>query len=402
MDLASPGSFAVIAGAAVLAPILAELLRRFRVPSVVLEVLLGIVIGPAVLGWADVTTVIQALSQFGLAFLMFIAGYELNLQRVRGRPLDRAFVSWSCSLLLGLGVGALLTLDGYDVSDLMIGLVLTTTSLGSLIPILSDTGLLEKPFGTFTLAAGAMGEFGPVVAITLLLVGDNPLSEALWLSAFVFVAVGLGYVASRPQPPRFDALISRHLTTSSQLPVRIAVLLLALMLLFAYELGLEALLGSFTAGMLFRPMLTGAQRERIEPRLTAIGFGFVIPVFFVVSGMQFDLDAITHSASTALLIPAFLVLLLAVRGGPALFVYRGLLEANERRALACFQATALPLVVVITEIGRQTGRMSSSSAAALVGAAMLSVLVLPVLGLVQLRRGEAPDIEPEVTPHADG
>jgi Kef-type K+ transport system membrane component KefB len=395
MDDLSPASFAVVAAAAVLAPILAELLRRFRVPSVVLEIALGIVIGPEVLGWANIAPFISALSDFGLAFLMFLAGYEINFVRVRGTPINRAVVCWLTSLVFGLAIAAVLTFDGYQISDLLVGLVLTTTSMGALLPILHDANVLSRPFGTFTLAAGAIGEFGPIVAITLLLAGDNPWTEAVWLGAFVGVALILAFFATRPQPLRIDELIARHLSTSSQLPVRVAIALLAAMLFFAHEFGLEGLLGSFTAGLLFRPLLTARQREQMEPRLHAIGYGFVIPVFFVVTGMRFDLDAVTGSVGTMLRIPLFLALFLVVRGAPALVFYRGLLSRAHRRALAFMQATALPLVVVITEIGRQTGRMSSSDAASLCAAAMLSVLIFPVIGLGQLRGGEKRELAPE-------
>jgi Kef-type K+ transport system membrane component KefB len=398
--MSSPASFALITAAAVVAVFTGEALRRWRVPIVVLEVLFGILIGPAVLDWAHTSPFINGVADFGLAFLMFIAGYEIDLRRTRGAPLDRALVSWFVSLVLAFGVGAVLIADGFEISDLLIGLVLTTTSMGALIPILRDAGETDSPFGAFALAAGAVGEFGPIVAIAILLIGDNPLSEVLWLSAFVVVVLGLAFVATRPQPPKVDALISRQLTTYAQLPVRFAVLLLAAMLYLAFELGLEALLGAFTAGLLFRPMLSQEQRERVEPRLAAIGFGFVIPFFFVVSGIRFDLDALTQDASSALKVPLYFALLLIVRGGPALFVYRGRLPAAQRRALALLQATALPLVVVITEIGRQTNRMSAEDAAALVGAAMLSMLVFPVLGLSQLRRAD-PDEDPASTPHLD-
>jgi Kef-type K+ transport system membrane component KefB len=401
MDDLAPASLAVIAAAAVLAPIIAELLRRFRVSVIVLEIALGVVIGPAVLDWAHVEPFIRGLADFGLAFLMFLAGYEIDFDRVRGAPTSRAVISWAVSLGLGLTIGLILTFDGYEISDLIIALALTTSALGVLMPILRDAHVLTRPFGACALAAGAAGEFGPIIAITLLLVGDNPWTEALWLVAFVAIALVLAFFATRPQPPRFDAIIARHLTTSSQLPVRVAVLLLAVMLYIASELGVEALLGSFTAGLLFRPMLTPRQREEMEPRLNAIGFGFVIPIFFIVSGMRFDLDAITGSVGAMLRIPIYLALFLAVRGAPALLVYRGVLGATERRALMFLQATALPLVVVICEIGRRSGRVASSDAAALIGAAMLSVLIYPLIGLSQLRRGGKPAVEPQLRPPVD-
>src|SRR5262245_16204540 len=355
----SPASFAVITAASVVAVLLSEALKRFRVPIVVLEVVLGIVIGPAVLGWAHTSPFISGVADFGLAFLMFMAGYEIDYRRVHGAPLTRATISWFVSFGLALGVGLVLTLDGYEISDLLVGLVLTTTSMGALIPILDDAGVAETPFGAYAFGAGALGEFAPIIAITVLLIGDNPWSEGLWLGAFVVIAVALVFVASRPTPPRLDALIQRHMATYGQLPVRVAVLLIAAMLFLAYELGVEALLGSFTAGILFRPMLSAEQREIIEPRLRAIGFGIAIPIFFIVSGIRFDLDSLFDSAGSIARVPLFCLLMLVVRGAPALIVYKGLLSGAYRRALMFLQATALPLVVVITEIGRQTHRMSA-------------------------------------------
>ena len=314
--MSSPASFAVILAASVGAVLLAEGLKRFRVPIVVIEVILGILIGPSVLHWASTGPFISGVADFGLAFLMFMAGYEIDYQRVRGAPLTRATVSWFISFGAALLVGAFLADDGWEVSDLLIGLVLTTTSMGALIPILDDAGVADKPFGAFAFGAGALGEFAPIVAISVLLIGDNPWSEGLWLGAFVVVAFALVLIASRPTPPKFDALISRHLATYGQLPVRVAVLLLAMMLFLAYELGVEALLGSFTAGILFKPMLSTSQREAVEPKLRAIGFGVAIPIFFIVSGMRFDLDSLTDSASSLATVPLFCALDVARPGRP--------------------------------------------------------------------------------------
>ena len=379
-------SLLVITAAAVLAPLLSELLRRFRIPVVLFELILGIIVGPAVLGWAEVTPLISGLAELGLCLLFFLAGYELDFSRIRGAPLNRGISGWCVTLGIGLAVGALLASQGFVISSLLIGLALTTTALGTLLPMLSDRGLLETRFGAFLIAAGAVGEFGPVLAVTLLLGTTQPLGEAALLVLFVAVALAVAWVASRPQPPRLVELLQRHLETSSQLPVRIVMLLVVGMVALASVLGLDVLLGAFAAGLIARLAIRRDQVTELKPRLEALGFGFFIPLFFVVSGMRFDLDSLLSSPSNLVRLAVFAALLLLVRGVPALFVYRGVLSASERTSLMFLQATALPLLVVITQIGVQTQQMRPENATALVGAGMLSVLVFPLVGFAILDR----------------
>lgn len=377
-------SLVVIAAAAVIAPLIAELLKRWRIPSVLFELSLGIVIGPAVLGWVQVDEFIGGLSQLGLAVLFFMAGYEIDFQKLRGAPINRGMTGWAISLALGMGLALLLAFEGVVRSALLVGLALTTTAIGTLLPMLRDRGMLETRFGGFLTAAGAVGEFGPILAITLLLSGSSPGTEALLLVLFAGLAVAVAVMASRPQPPALVEMLQRHLSTSTQLPVRIVMLLIVGLVVVATDLGLDNLLGAFAAGMIARLALSPEQTRALTPRLEAIGFGFLIPIFFIVSGVNFDLDSLLESTSTMLRVPMFLLLMLAVRGLPALLVYRGLLSNRERGSLVFLQATALPLLVVITEIGLSTDQMTAQNATALVGAGMLSVLIFPLVGFAVL------------------
>lgn len=391
MDKTTAISVVVIATAAVVAPLLAELLRRWRIPSVLFELLLGILIGPAVLGWVEVDAFVGGLSQLGLAILFFMAGYEIDFSKLRGTPINRGLAGWGISLGLGLALGAVLALEGFVLSSLLIGLALTTTAIGTLLPMLHDRHMLDTPFGSFITAAGAVGEFGPIVAITILLSADSPAEESILLIAFAGLAVLVAALASRPQPPSLIAMMQKHLSTSTQLPVRIILLLITIMVMLASQLGLDNLLGAFAAGIIARLALSKEQSEALSPRLEAIGFGFLIPVFFIVSGVNFDLDALTSSTTTMLKVPLFLVLMLIIRGLPALLVYRGVLNLRQRSAMTLLQSTALPLLVVITEIGLQTHRMREGNAAALVGAGMLSVLVFPLVGFAVLGATDSDD-----------
>lgn len=370
-------SLVLISAAAVLAPLAAEWLRRLRVPSVVLEIGLGILIGPQVLALAQTGDLVQAFANLGLCFLMFLAGYDIDLNRIKGSPLTRAALGWAMSLVLGFGLAFVLVTEGFALSSLLIGLALTTTALGTLLPMLRDSGVAGTRIGAFVLAIGSVGEFGPIVAIALLLTGDSPARTSLLLVAFITLAVVAALLAARPTPPRIVALLSKHLNSSAQLPVRISVLAVILLVWVASELGLDVLLGAFAAGVVVRLFSQGADAPVVQSKLEAIGFGFVIPVFFVVSGMTFDLNALTSDPTTLLRLPIFLALFLVVRGLPALVLYRDV-GMRERGALVFLSATALPLVVVITGIGTATGRMLPENAAALVGAGMLSVLLYPL------------------------
>ena len=376
----SLSSLVLIALVAVAAPVVADLLERWvRIPSVVLEIAGGIVVGP-VLTIAHDDEVIGFLSQLGLATLMFLAGLEIDLARVRGRPLQRAVTGWLSSLVLGVALGLALTgIDG-PRSGLIVGLAVTTTALGTLLPILRDNGELRTDFGTEVLAGAAVGELGPLVAIALLLSTDRPAHTVAVLIAFVAIALGAAALVVRPRGKRIGRLLDATLETSGQLAVRVVVLLLVTMVWVAAELGLDILLGAFAAGMVFRVFSAGAsdrEAEMVEAKLQGLGFGFLIPVFFIVSGIRFDLDALVEDPVILVAVPAFVVVFLVIRGGPA-FLQQRAWPLSDRLALCCYLATELPLVVVITGIGVETGRLSTATAAALVAAAMVSVLTLPL------------------------
>ena len=383
-------SLVVILAAVALAPLLADLASPWiRLPAVVLEILAGVLIGPA-LGWAKVDDVIQFLSQLGLCTLMFLAGLEIDLPRIRGGPLRRATTGWLVSLAIAIVIGiSLASIDGAR-SGVLIGLAITTTAFGILLPILHDSGELATRFGTEVLAGSAVGEVGPIVAIAVLFGTDATWRTIVVLIAFVALVVVAASVAQRERNARLARVIESTLTTSGQFAVRLAVLFLAGMVWVAAELGLDVLLGAFAAGMVTRMFAAGSSKrevELVETKLNAIGFGFVIPLFFVVSGMKFDLHSIFDDPMILLVGPAFLLAFLVVRGIPGA-AFSGAMPLRDRSALAFYLATQLPLVVVIAAIGVDTGRLSASTAAALVAAAMISVLVYP---LVAARLRQHPD-----------
>jgi Kef-type K+ transport system membrane component KefB len=380
--------FAIVVVAAVAAVTVAVVPKRLAPPVVVLELMLGIVVGPHVLGLAHPDEFIEFFSNLGLGMLFFFAGYEIDFDRIRGQPMRLGGWGWVLSVALAYGIGGVLAASGVIVSYLYTGSAMATTAIGTLIPILRDNGELRTRFGTYLLAAGGAGEFGPILLVTLVLSTANPLHESVILLAFVALAVVLAVGSMRYAWRGWPAL-ERTFEASSQLAVRVTVVLVFGLVLLANRLGLDLLLGGFVAGMIIRLALKGHELQVFESKLTAVGFGFFVPFFFVTSGITFDLAALGSIGAIAKLM-MFFALFLVVRGAPALLLYRGVFGLRDRAALAFYCATELPLVVAITTLARESGNMRATTAAGLVGAAMLSTLVFPFVAMA-LREGAIED-----------
>jgi len=358
--------------------------RRLAPPVVVLELFLGILVGPQALDIAGTDGFIHFFSNLGLGMLFYFAGYEIDFERIRGQPMTLGALGWLLSIVIAHVLGAALAAAGIVVSALYTSSAMATTAIGTLIPILRDSGELKTKFGTYLLAAGGAGEFGPILLVTIFLSTGHPLHEAAILIGFVVLALAVALVSVRLAWRGWPAL-ERTFETSSQLAVRVTVVLVFGLVLLASKLGLDVLLGGFVAGMITRLALRGHELTVFESKLTAVGFGFFVPFFFVVSGIEFNLDALGSPAAIAKLL-LFVALFLVVRGTPALLLYRKALAGRDRAALAFYSATELPLVVAITTIATETGHMRSSTAAGLVGAAMLSTLLFPFVGLALRKR----------------
>lgn len=382
----SVSTLVLIALAAVLAPIISELSGPLAVPEIVIQIGFGMLMGPYVFDLAHINTIVNALADLGLTYLIFLAGFELDLMKIRGRPLRLAFAGWGLSLAIGLSAAFGLVYTGFALDTLVIGLAITTTALGTLVPMLRDAGLFDNRFGAYIAAIGTVGEFGPIVAVAILLTNKDAVITSLLLLAFIVVAVVTVLAAARTQPPRFIAMLNRHLESSAQLPVRVAFLLILLLVLLAQTLGLDVLLGAFAAGIVVRHLAVGVEIRQIGAKLEAIGFGFLIPVFFVVSGIQFNLRQFIDHPASLWRIPLFVALMLAARGLPVALLYRRALSPPERFPMALFSATGLPLIVVITSIATAEGKIRPVNAATLVAAGMITVLVFPAIGIWRMRK----------------
>lgn len=386
MDELEP-TLLVIPLLAVVAPLLARGLGRWvRVPVVVFELVLGILVGPAVLGWAVPSAFVGTLADFGLAMLFFVAGTEIEFGSFRGRLGRRASLGWLISLAAGIAAGFLLAPGEAAV---VIGVALCSTALGTLLPILRDAGELRTPFGQAVAAIGAVGEFGPLIAISIFLGGRQPGLSTIVLALFAAVAAVAIWLAFALPRGAMHAFVSSTLHTSGQFAIRVVFLILSALVALSILLDLDMLLGAFTAGIIWRLLMRDASepdRAAVESKIEGVAFGFLVPIFFVYTGVTFDLQALLDQPVLFLLLPAGLLALFVVRGLPAMLAAPEGSTRRERLSVALLGATGLPIIVAVTSIGVDEGILTSAQQAVLVAAGMLSVLVFPLVAMAL--RGE--------------
>ena len=385
---------AIVSLIAALTPIMASLLSRLRVPQVVILIVGGILVGPQVLGWADPAGV-ELVSNVGLGFLFLLAGYELELGLFRKRAGRLALSSWLVTLLVAIGVTGALAAVGFVRAFVPIAIGLTTTALGTLLPILRDNQMLEGRFGEFIMAAGAVGEFLPIVAVAVFLSANGAFLGLISLVLIGAIALLFTFVPRLARHEKIQQILSEGEHATSQTSLRWTMVLLFVLLVIAADFGLDVVLGAFLAGVVLRRWAPGDVHS-LEAKLDAVGYGFFIPVFFVTSGMSLDVHSIAESPARLLV---FFVLFLVVRGLPALLFYRRDLPMRGRVQMMLLTATALPLLVALAKIGLQSGTMLPENAAALVGAGVLSVIVFPAVAVSLSRSGARPLVQ---TPGHDG
>lgn len=374
--------------AAALAPLLAALIGRVLVvPLIVFEIALGILLGPSVTGWVQATEILDAMSDIGLAMLFFMAGNEMRIRELRGPVGKRAGLAWLSSAVLA-GAVALVAgsvLDSGLHAIVVIGVALTGTALGTITPILRDTGLNNGAIGAAISAAGAFGEFAPLVVMTVLLSGRAPLSSIAMLLFFVVVMGAVFHLARRGTRPWVLRMITSTLNTSGQFAVRLVVLIVAAMVALSVALGIDFLLGAFTSGLLVSIVLRDVEPEEqevIDKKLAAVAYGFFVPLFFVSTGVAFPLADLVSNRVALAMVPAFALIMLFVRGAPSYFTLPRGATGSDRRTVALFAGTTLPLVIAVTSIGVDAGVLDATIAASMVGGGMLTVLLFPMLALI--------------------
>ena len=368
-----------------------------RIPQVVVFLLGGVIIGPHVLGVAEVSS-IQLLANIGLGFLFLLAGYELDPALLRQRPGELAMLGWVISAVAAVGVAAGLTAAGCIRDYVPVGLALTTTALGTLLPILRDNDMLAGQFGRYIFAAGAVGELFPILIIAVFLTKRGHFIALASVALVGVLAIGLTAIPWLARSSVVQRVIREGQDATGQITLRWAVVLLFVLLAMASRFGLDVVLGAMLAGIVLRVWTRRLNMdiEALEHKFDAVGYGIFIPIFFISSGMSLDLKSISQDPFRLIL---FFLMLLIVRGLPSLLVYRRALPARQRVEMTFITATTLPLLIALAEIGRQDGVMLPATAAALVGAGVLSVLVFP---LVAVRLHRTAPLTPADVGIADG
>ena len=382
-------SLVVIAAIAAFVPLLVGLLR-IKVAEVVLLLAGGIIFGPYLLGWINVDESISLLSELGLGMLFFLAGMELERRAITGTSGRLAAIGWFVSLIVAAVLAIVLTETGRIHDTLGVAIALTSTALGTLLPSLRDRGELNSRFGTLFMGAGAWGEFGPIIAISVLLGTKSSFAAILSLAVFAVLSLVVAWLPRRFSGDRVRAILERGHHTSSQTALRFAILLIIFLLALADVFGLDVVLGAFIAGVIVRQLSPPSTESALQVRIEAIGFGFLIPLFFVVSGANLDVDSIVENPLPML---RFFVYILVARGLVQYLLYRREIpDRRERGRFALYVATGLPIIVAVTQIEVDAGVMMESTAASLVGAGVLTVLVFPIVGNLLVRgRGTSSD-----------
>lgn len=392
---------AIVSVIALLSPLSVKVLR-LPVPAIVLEILLGVIVGPQVLGWVHMDAALQVLSTIGLSFLLLLAGLEIDVRQLRGPLLRRASGAFVVSFALAVVVGVGLGMMGLAQSPLLMAVILSATGLGIILPVLKDAGIVETRAGQVIVAGASIAEIVPIVLLSLLFSEDTSVgvgAKLTLLAAFLgFTGVVIVVVLGLERARTVCRTLLDLQDTTAEIRVRGTMALLLVFASLASAFGLESILGAFLAGA----ALTLLDRDddmthtQFYTKLHAVGFGVFIPFFFVATGVSLDVRALFDDVSSLAKIPVFVAALLIVRALPAIF-YRPLLGGSrDILAAGLLQATSLSIPVVAGGIGVELGLLQPANYAALVAAGLLSVIVFPRLAVLLLARGANESALPDV------
>jgi Kef-type K+ transport system membrane component KefB len=382
----------IVVTVGLLAPLALGFFPRLRLPAIVLELVLGIVIGPSGLGWATPDLPVSVLNLIGLAFLLFLSGMEIDVERLRGRVLKLTVIGFALSFSIAIALGLALKAGGFVKSPLFVAIVLAASSVSVIFPVLKDSGDTGSSFGQLVLASASIAEFGAIILLSVFFSGKGSTSTAgtlILVGVFGLVVILVGVaIAGVERSISLGRVVRRLQDTTAQIRVRAAFVLMIGFVALADQVGLETILGAFAAGVLLSLIdRDDATHPQFRLKLEAAGFGIFVPVFFVTSGLRFDLNALFASPSTVARVPLFLLAIYLARGLPAIVFVR--LLGRSRAAIAgVLQATSLTVIVAAAQIGLQLGVISQASDAGLIAAGLLSVIISPALGLVLLRRAQ--------------
>ncbi len=367
----------MISLAAVLAPLLNRIPALQRVPLVAIELVLGVIIGPGLAGLVTIDQTIDFLKELGLVFLFFQAGFEARRHEISLPALRLGAKYWLLAFSLAVVFSSVLYAVGLVKGVVLLAIILPTTAFGILVPVLKQGGEMGTRFGDYLLGAAAFGELGPLLFASIALAAEkHHLHQAFLSLFFLALAIASIFLLIRLISSLRVTSLSDWLKNSGVFPVRAAVLVLLGYVALANNFGMETVAGAYAAGMVVAVLESVTGDDSLEERLTSIGSGFLIPVFFIASGITYDLQALVSDGASIAQFVLFCFAFLFIRLAP-LFFYRGVLAGADLPALALMTAATLPLVVAISYLGVQSGQMRPNTATALVGAAFVTVTAFP-------------------------
>lgn len=390
-------SLAIIALVAAACPILAELIPGKLIPETVFLLIAGAVLGPNLAGAIELTDSVGLLSDLGLAFLFLLAGYEINPKSLTGSQGKRGLATWVVSIVLAfLFVHFASGLFANEIESVAVAIALTTTALGTLMPILKERELMGTRVGESVLAYGTWGELCPVLAMALLLSTRAEWKTVLILMAFMALCVLVAVVPAKAKKAghRLFRFLTANAEGTSQTMMRVTVLLLVGLVALSAAFDLDIVLGAFASGFVLRYIIPEGDHA-LEHKLDGVAYGFLIPIFFVVSGAKIDLAAVFQQPEVLV---GFIALLLLIRAVP---IFAALstgkdtrdISTHNRLTIALYCTTALPIIVAVTSVAVSAGAMPQETASVLVAAGAITVFLMPLLGMLTYRVADAKPIE---------
>ena len=382
-------SLAVIALVAFVTPFVASAIPGKVIPETVFLLVAGAVLGPHMLGIVHVDAEVSLVSELGLAFLFLLAGFEIDPKNLSGQEGRWGLGTWVVTFAIAwLAVRFTPWFSVSHFDGLAVTLALTSTALGTLVPILRERSLAGTRVGDSILAYGTWGELGPVLAMSVLLSARTGVETLVVLGVFAVACVALAVVPARSQRAgrAFFRFVEERADTTSQTLVRLTVLILVTLVAISAVFDLDIVLGAFAAGFVLRYIIPEGNHT-LETKLDGLAYGFLIPVFFVVSGAKIDLTAV---ASQPALLAGFIVALLIVRAVP-IVVSMSLCPATRdvtphgRLTVALYCTTALPIIVAVTSVAVGAGAMSQATASVMVAAGAVTVFLMPLLAQATYR-----------------
>jgi len=403
-------SLAIVLAVAVVAPLICSGISRFfRIPIAVMEMLLGLVVGPGVLGLVTNNAIISSLATIGLWFLFYAAGYETDYSAMRGRLLGTATGSWILCLILSVLAGFVVALFLAPtettplVSGIFIGAAITSTGLGTILPMMRDADEIDTRVGRAVIAAGIVGQFAPLIALAILVGLYSPGIALLTHLLYFALVAGLAWLARHGLPGFAARNQTSSLDTGGQFGIRLQLLMCFAAVAVGQLMGVNVAIGAFCAGIIAQVLLGKTpqhERKVIDRKLKAVIGGVFLPIFFINAGLTFDLPGILAQPAAFALIPLFLIMKLILRGvvgSATLSRYTGLSSrANlagsetkvpagvawrERASTSLLVGTGLAAVILIAQMGFEAGAITSVTAAALMGAGKLTALIFPTIAL---------------------